>query len=76
MAAQLVWSEMQNGTLNAKVGPYHLFSVAWHTGERKWFVAPKIRGQKTVEVKSQEEGKEMAEQLYQNLLSTLAGRGI
>jgi hypothetical protein len=62
---------MQCGTLNAKVGPYHLFSVAFHTGHKSYFVIPKIKGQKTVVVKSQQEGVEMAENLFKKLLSAL-----
>jgi hypothetical protein len=69
----LVWSRMQSGVLNGKVGPYHLFSVAFHTGENRYFVAPKLKGQKTVPVGSEAEGVRLAERLYQDFLKVLAG---
>ncbi len=67
----LVWSQMQCGTLNARAGPYHLFSVAYHTGDKVWFVAPKLKGQKTIRVRSAAEGRAVAEGLYRDFVAAL-----
>jgi hypothetical protein len=72
--ARLKWEQMKSGTLNAKVGCYHLFSVAYHTGDKAWYVFPKIKGQPSVSVQSQEQGIQVAERLYQELCNTLVCR--
>jgi len=70
---QLKWSQNQTGTLNGKVGHVTLFTVAYYL-ERGYFVAPKLPGlNKTIPVKSEEEGKFKAEALYKRYLDFLNG---
>ena len=70
---QLKWSQDKAGTLNGKVGHVTLFTVAYYS-ERGYFVAPKLPGlNKTIPVKSEEEGKTKAESLYQRYIDFLKG---
>lgn len=70
---QLKWSQDKAGTLNAKVGHVTLFTVAYYP-ERGYFVAPKLPGlNKTIPVKSEEEGKIKAESLFQRYFGFLKG---
>jgi hypothetical protein len=69
--AELKWEECSNGNLNAKVGKYHLYSVSYHSSDAYWFVAPKLKGQKNIMVTSREDGKEVAESLYEEMVDTL-----
>ena len=70
---QLQWSQNQAGTLNGKIGHVTLFTIAYYP-ERGHFVAPKLPGlNKTVPVKSDEEGIMKAEELYQRYFDFLNG---
>jgi hypothetical protein len=70
---QLRWSMNEAGTLNGKVGHLTLFTVAYYP-ERGHFVAPKLPGlNKTIPVRSKEEGKRKAEALYQRYFNFLNG---
>jgi hypothetical protein len=70
---KLKWSRNQAGALNGKVGHVTLFTVAYYP-ERGHFVAPKLPGlNKTVPVKSDEEGIMKAEELYQRYFDFLNG---
>lgn len=58
---QLSWSQDKTGTLNGKVWPLTLFTVAYYPG-RGHFVAPKLPGlNKTIPVGSEEDGRKRAE---------------
>jgi hypothetical protein len=70
---QLSWSPNKAGTLNGKVGHLTLFTVAYYPG-RGHFVAPKLPGlNKTIPVRSEEEGKKRAEALYKRYFDFLMG---
>jgi hypothetical protein len=70
---QLKWSRNEAGTLNGKVGHVTLFTVA-HYPERGHFVSPKLPGlNKTISVRSPEEGKMKAEELYKRFFDFLNG---
>ena len=70
---QLKWSQNKTGTLNGKVGQVTLFTVVYYL-ERGYFVAPKLPGlNKTIPVKSEEEGKMKAESLYKQYIDFLNG---
>jgi len=70
---QIKWSRNQTGTLNGKVGPITLFCVAYFP-ERGYFVVPKLPGlNKTIQVSSEEAGKNEAEGLYYRYLDFLNG---
>jgi hypothetical protein len=70
---QLTWSQDQNGTLNGKAGQITLFAVAYYP-ERGHFVAPKLPGlNKTIPVRSREEGKMHSELLYHRYFDFLKG---
>ena len=70
---QLKWSRNQAGALYGKVGHVTLFTVA-HYPERGHFVSSKLPGlNKTIPVKSDEEGKMKAEALYQRYFDFLDG---
>jgi hypothetical protein len=70
---ELSWSMNKTGTLNGKVGPLTLFTVAYYPG-RGHFVAPKLPGlNKTIPVRSEEEGRKRAEGLFQRYLDFLMG---
>ena len=70
---QLTWSQDQNGTLNGKAGQITLFAVAYYP-ERGHFVAPKLPGlNKTIPVRSREEGKMQSESLYHRYFDFLKG---
>jgi hypothetical protein len=71
--SQLKWSQNKTGTLNGKVGHVTLFTVVYYL-ERGYFVSPKLPGlNKTIPVKSEEEGKMKAESLYQRYIDFLKG---
>ena len=62
---------MKSKVLNGKVGPHTFFTIAYHTGEKYYFVSPKLPGMQTVRVASEEEGRQMAERLYMNFIAIL-----
>ena len=69
----LTWSPDKTGNWNGKVGPYTLFTVAFHTGERAFSVFPKLPGLKSVRVGSPEEGRRVAAGLWRRYFALLAG---
>jgi hypothetical protein len=70
---QLKRSKDKAGTLNAKVWHVTLFTVAYYP-ERGYFIAPKLPGlNKTITVKSEEEGQIKAESLFQRYFNFLKG---
>jgi hypothetical protein len=70
---QLKWSRNEAGTLNGKVGPFTLFTIAYYP-QRGYFVAPKLPGlTKTILVNSEEAGQKKAEALYQRYFDFLKG---
>ena len=69
----LTWSQGKTGNLNGKVGPYTLFTVAFHTRERAFFVFSKLPGLKSVRVGSPEEGRRVAAGLWRRYFELLAG---
>ena len=73
MMQPLSWTPDKTGNLNGKVGPYTLFTVAFHTGERAFFVFPKLPGLKSVRVGSPEEGRRVAAGLWRRYFKLLAG---
>jgi hypothetical protein len=70
---QLQWSQDKTGTINGKVGPITLFTIAYYQ-ERGYFISPKLPGlNKTIPVTSEETGKRKAETLYQRYFNFLKG---
>gem|GEM_PF-6070331 len=72
MRDRLKWSRDQKGNVNGKRGPYTLFVVSYYP-ERGFFVAPKLPGLKTFDVKSIPEGQQAAEAMWRNYLGVLNG---
>lgn len=64
----LQWSQNQVGNYNGKVGVLTLFVVAYHTGENRWMLLPKLPGFKSVPVGSILEGQRRAAALYQSFM--------
>ena len=71
----LAWSRMQSRVLNGKVGRLTLFTVAYHTGENRFFVSPKLPGLKPSPVGSETQGMRVAEETYHRYLNYLLGEG-
>ena len=64
---------MQSGTLNGKVGGLTMLTVAYHTGEKRYIVSPKIPPGRAIPVTSEEEGKRVAEYMYHKFANFLMG---
>ena len=70
---QLIWSSNQSGTLNGKVGFLTLFTIAYYP-ERGYFLVPKLPGlNKTIQISSEEKGKNQAEIIYKRYINYLLG---
>jgi hypothetical protein len=69
----LIWSRNQAGTLNGKVGFITMFTIAYYP-ERGYFLAPKLPGlNKTIQINSEEGGKNQAEVIYKSYINYLLG---
>ncbi len=70
----LKWSRMESGNLNGKVGPVTLFTVNWHTGVRRWFVASKLPGlNRPIPATAESHGMMVAEECWRQYQKFLAG---
>jgi len=64
---------MKSGVLNGRIEgfPAILITVAYHTGEKRYFVSPKFPGNKTIPVRTQVEGMRIAEKVYLEFVKAL-----
>ena len=69
----LKWTRMQSGTLNGKIGNLTLVTVAYHTGDRRFFVSSKMPGGRTFPVNSETEGIHVAENVYSKFVALIVG---
>jgi hypothetical protein len=54
---------MKNGTWNGKIKSITMITVAWYD-DRGWFVAPKLPGLQTINVRSAQAGRRQADNLW------------
>jgi hypothetical protein len=70
---ELIWSINNTGTLNGKIGFITIFTISYYP-ERGYFLVPKLPGlNKTIEISSEEEGKNQAEAIYKRYFNYLKG---